>query len=218
MLEKFKKVGINGFSSHQVLEFLLFYTIPRCDTNVVAHNLINEFGSLPAVFEASYEDLLKVDGIGPRSASLLTLVPQVTQRYLSEKTSRKIVFSDLEEIKKYIRAKYINVKSEVAYLMCFDSGGRLNNCCVVSSGSKNSTIIDSRSMLEIAFRNDAANVVLVHNHPSGIAAPSKEDLEITKKLADLFRSVNITMLDHVIYANDELFSLASHTKFKAYLI
>jgi DNA repair protein RadC len=95
----FKKEGLEGFSCYNVLEMLLFFAIPRSDTNVVAHNLIDEFGSLPSVFEASYEDLLKVKGIGPHSATLLTLDPQITQRYLSEKTPKN-VFSDMEEVKK----------------------------------------------------------------------------------------------------------------------
>jgi len=217
MWERFKKEGLEGFSCYNVLEMLLFFSIPRSDTNVVAHNLIDEFGSLPSVFEASYEDLLKVKGIGPNSATLLTLVPQVTQRYLSEKTTEKLVFSDMEEIKKYIKAKYIGVKGEVAYLMCFDGGGRLNNCCKVSTGSVNCAVVDNRTLLEIAFRNHASNVVLVHNHPSGVAAPSKEDLSKTLELSALFRSVSINLIDHIIVANDEFFSMAMNPKFSKYL-
>ncbi len=210
--------GLEGFSAHNVLELLLFYSIPRSDTNGVAHNLIEEFGSLPAVFEASYEDLLKVEGVGPRSAVLLTLIPQVTKRYLSEKVSEKIFFSDSEEINRYIKTKYINVKSEIAFLMCFDSGGRLNNCCRISIGSVNNAVVDNRTMLELAFRNNAKNVVLVHNHPSGVAAPSKDDLTITQEVSAIFRSVNINLIDHIIYADDKIFSMAQNPKFSKYLL
>jgi DNA repair protein RadC len=217
MCDRFKKEGLEGFSCYNVLEMLLFFAIPRSDTNVVAHNLIDEFGSLPSVFEASYEDLLKVKGIGPNSATLLTLVPQITQRYLSEKTTEKLVFSDMEEVKKYIKTKYIGVKGEVAYLLCFDGGGRLNNCCKVSTGSVNCAVVDNRTLLEMAFRNHASNVVLVHNHPSGVAAPSKEDLSKTLELSALFRSVSINLIDHIIVANDDFFSMAMNPKFSKYL-
>lgn len=217
MWERFKKEGLEGFSCYNVLEMLLFFSIPRSDTNVVAHNLIDAFGSLTAVFEATYEDLLKVDGIGPTSATLLNLVPQITKRYLSEKTGEKLVFSDMEEIKKYIKTKYINEKGEVAYLMCFDSGGRFNNCCKVSAGSLNCAVIDNRTLLEMAFRSHASNVILVHNHPSGVAAPSKEDLSKTLELSALFRSVSINLIDHIIVANDDFFSMATNPKFSKYL-
>ena len=95
MREKYRAAGLDAFSSHEVIELLLFYANKRSDTNPVAHRLIEHFGSLPAVLEAEYDDLIKVDGVGDTAATLITLMPHLFRRYTSEKAEKIVVHAKI---------------------------------------------------------------------------------------------------------------------------
>jgi len=211
--ERLRKEGLASFEEHVVLELLLFYAIPRADTNEIAHRLIEAFGSLEAVFEAPYDELLKIQGIGETSAALLTLIPQLTRRYLSAKTESGLRLDQPEKLREYALAKYVGEKQELVYMLCLDGRGRLNNCCGLAEGSLTSASIDARHLLETALRNTASSVILMHNHPNGVAAPSYNDIEATKRVAALMASVNIRLVDHLIVAEQEVFSMAATQKF-----
>ncbi len=216
--ETFRKAGIEGMPDHNLLELLLFYSIPRKDTNEIAHRLINIFGSLNRVFDASYEQLLEVEGIGESSALLISSIPGICRRYAEGKKSGKINLSEPEEAAKYVAAKYYGYKSEVFYMLCLDAVGNLINCCKLGEGTPGSVLIDKRAVLETAFRNNADKVIFAHNHPNGIAAPSKDDLAMTSELSSILAGVGIRLADHIIVAGDDLLSLASVEKFSTLFI
>ncbi len=210
--------GIENMSSHNVLELLLFYAIPRKDTNPIAHELMDAFGSLNAVFEAPIEELMKINGIGEYAASLIKLIPQISARFIAEKSSDKIAFSDTERFHKYVMSKFFNQPNELMMLFSLDNAGRLLNATNISLGTKREVSYDNRTILEVAFRNNASNVVIAHNHPSGFAAPSKRDLVFTQEMIQLFRNVGIKMLDHIVVAKSECFSMAAAPKLQIYFI
>ncbi len=203
---------------HNLLELLLFYSIPRKDTNEIAHRLINTFGSLNRVFDASYEQLLEVEGMGESSALLISSIPGICRRYAEGKNSGKITLSEPEEAAKYVAGKYYGIKSEVFYMLCLDAVGNLINCCKLGEGTPGSVLIDKRAVLETAFRNNADKVIFAHNHPNGIAAPSKDDLAMTSELSSILAGVGIRLADHIIVAGDDLLSLASVEKFSTLFI
>lgn len=213
--ETFRKAGVDGMPAHNLLEFLLFYSIPRKDTNELAHRLISTFGSLNGVFDASYEQLLEIDGIGESSALLLSMIPAICRKYIEGSVSGKINLSDPEDAKEYVIKKfYGNNKRESFYLICLDGMGNLINCCKMGEGSAGTVTVDKRDILEVAFRNNADKVILAHNHPNGIAAPSRDDMVLTADFSSLFLSVGIRLADHIIVAGGEAVSLASVAKFK----
>ncbi len=212
--ETFIKVGADGMPEHNILELLLFYSIPRKDTNELAHKLIKEFGSLSRVFDASYEQLLDIDGMGESSALLISLIPDICKRYIEGKTKGKINLSDPQDAQNYLKEKFYGCKTEVFYMLCLDGVGNLINCCKIGEGTTGTVLIDKRVVMQTAFRNDADKVIFAHNHPNGIAAPSREDLELTSDFSSVLSSVGIRLADHIIVADNDTVSLASIPKFR----
>ncbi len=216
--ETFRKAGADGIPDHNILELLLFYSIPRKDTNELAHKLIAEFGSLNRVFDATYEQLLDIDGMGESSALLISMIPGICRRYIEGKTKGKINLSEPEDAQNYLKDKFYGCKTEVFYILCLDSSGNLINCCKLGEGTPGTVLIDKRSVMQTAIRNDAEKIILSHNHPKGVAAPSREDLELTNEFSSLLTTVGIRVVDHIIVAGHETISLASVDKFKKLFI
>lgn len=211
---RFQKEGLDGFAEHEVLELLLFYAIPRADTNETAHLLLETFGSLERVLDASPEDLMRVKGVGTNAAGLLAMIPPLARRYC-QSSDTKIKLTGRDALHEYARSKYIGVKNEIVYLLCLDQKNNLNNCCRLADGSLSSARVDSRYILELVLRNKTACVVLMHNHPNGIAAPSREDVASTKQLLSLLDAVHVRLADHLIVADGEIFSMAVTKKFES---
>lgn len=212
--QTFRKTGIENMPEHNVLELLLFYSIPRIDTNELAHRLIERFGSLRRVFDASYEQLLEVDGMGESSALLISSIPALTRRYIESGVSSKVVLNDHKDVEEYIIKKFYGCSEETFYMLCLDSSGNLINCIKIGEGTADTIAIDKRKVLENAIINKADIVIFAHNHPNGIAAPSKEDILLTEDFANILSGIGIRLADHVIVAQNEAMSLASIDKFK----
>lgn len=216
--ETFRKVGADAMPDHNLLEFLLFYSVPRKDTNELAHKLIDTFGSLNRVFDASYEQLLQVEGMGESSALLISMVPSICRRYAEGKEKRKINLSEPADAAAYIMKKYYGVKNEIMYMICLDGAGNLVNCSKLAEGIPNSVIFDKRLVVEAAIRNNADRIILVHNHPGGMAAPSKNDLETTSEIKSLLRGIGVRLADHIIIAENDYLSMVSVPKFSTLFI
>lgn len=200
--DRFLSEGLDSFEPHNVLELLLFYSIPQKDTNETAHMLINRFGSLSAVFDAPYDDLLTVPGISEHSATLIKLIPAISRRYAMEKNSNVTKLSSIEDIGKYLVARYLGVTEETVLLLLLDNKFGLIDCVKVHEGSVNSSAITMRKLIETALFKRASMVVLAHNHPSGVALPSSDDLFTTQQVKRAFDLVEIGMLAHIIVAGD----------------
>ena len=200
--DRFLSEGLDSFEPHNVLELLLFYSIPQKDTNETAHMLINRFGSLSAVFDAPYDDLLTVPGISEHSATLIKLIPAISRSYAMEKNSKVTKLSSIEDIGKYLVARYLGVTEETVLLLLLDNKFGLIDCVKVHEGSVNSSAITMRKLIETALFKRASMVVLAHNHPSGVALPSSDDLFTTQQVKRAFDLVEIGMLAHIIVAGD----------------
>ena len=212
--ERFLKDGIENMPDHEVLELLLFFAIPRKDTNALAHELIDRFGSLNSVLEASFEDLIEVNGIGETSAQLITLVFQITKKYLRNASDRKLKrYDGPESVKDLLMSKYLGAREEVVYMLSLDFDNNILAINKISHGTFSAATIDKRFVLETAFRNKAHSVVLVHNHVNGIPVPSRDDLNATKAVGDFFQGVNVHLVDHLIYTDKDIFSMAQVKKF-----
>ncbi len=214
----FRKVGAEDMPEHNVLELLLFYSIPIKDTNGLAHKLINRFGSLNGVFDASYEQLLEVEGVGENTALLLSLIPSVCRRYAEGKRKGKIKLTEPSAVAEYMTEKYYGIKNEIVYMLFLDATGTLINCCKIAEGIPNQVAIDKMTVIEAAIRAKADKVIMVHNHPSGVAAPSRHDLETTSEIKSMFRELGIVLADHIIITEDDYLSLASLPKFSTFFI
>lgn len=210
----FLESGLGGFSEHNVLELLLFYAIPQKDTNPIAHELIRTFGTLQGVLDAPVEELVKVKGIGEYAATFLSLLPQVAKRYYSAKVSDSVQLSEYSTVLDFVRSLFIGETGECAFLISFSANGQKSGCTKISLGTNTKVQLDKRSVLEAAFRTNAVSVILTHNHPDGIAAPSTEDVTTTREIANLFAGINIRLADHIIVAGEDCFSMAGNNRYK----
>ena len=210
--EKYNANGLGGFADHEVLELLLFYANKRGDTNPVAHRLIERFGSLSAVFEAGYDDLVSVDGIGDSAATLITMVPQLFRRYSADKVDNIKAISDSDDAKAFLVPHFFGLKNERVGIICLDTQGRINNFVFVSDGSLKLAQVDIRKIAQLALQNNADSIILAHNHPGGFASPSRNDVETTKLLVNALGLINIRVADHIIISDAEAFSMASNPR------
>lgn len=204
---RFMEHGLDSFNDLNALELLLFYAIPRKDTNVMAHDLLDRFGSLSGVFEASLRELTDVPGIGENAALLIKLVPQMMKKCQVSKANDIRVFRTPSDLGRFLVPRFIDERDELALLLCLDSRKALICCQVLNRGVVNAVDITVRRMVEIALKNKAASLVLSHNHPEGIALPSREDEAFTNKAREALRLMGIELVDHIIVAGDRYFSM-----------
>lgn len=204
---RFLREGLNGFDDHMVLEILLFYTIPRIDTNPLAHVLLKRFGSLAAVFDAPYEELLKVKGIGPKTASMIKLIPSVCRSYLISRCDVGRILTNTKDIGEFIIPYFFGETDEVIYLICLDGKNKVLDCSEMGRGSVDNVGINVRKIVEQAMSFNAVSVIIAHNHPGGLAVPSYDDLIASQKLKNGLAGVDILLIDHIIVADGDFVSL-----------
>lgn len=207
MKARFAKDGLDAFDEHQVLELLLFYCIPRRDTNEIAHNLINRFGSLSAVLDAPQKELEKVEGMGRNSALFLCLLKDLQRYYAIQKSKKEEILKDIEQCGRYLTAHFQGKKNECVYLLCLDAKCKVISCCELEEGNVNAASISIRKIVDMALTKKATSVVLAHNHPSGIALPSAEDIATTKRVAQALQLVDVVLIDHIVVADDDFVSM-----------
>lgn len=208
MRQRFLKSGLDSFADHEALELLLFYAIPRQDTNPIAHRLMERYGSLSAVLSAPAEDLKKVEGIGESAAVLLKAAGQIAQKArLSDATAQRPL-TDVEAVGAYLLERYAGETHEMLYELCLDQKGKLLACKRLSEGSASSAALDIRKVVENAILTSASAVILAHNHPSGIALPSDDDCAATTRAARALQTIGVTLADHIVVADDDFVSMA----------
>lgn len=206
--DRFLFGGLDDFTDIQVLELLLFYGIKQRDTNEIAHKLLNKFGSLSGVLDARVEDLMEFSYVKENAAALLKLIPQISRRYLVDRASHSTMLRTIEECGNYLLAQFVGRRNETVFLLCLDAACKVICCWEVGEGGINSANISTRRIVETALSAKASSVILAHNHPSGIALPSGEDIQTTRKVAAALDSVDIILTDHLIIADDDFVSLA----------
>lgn len=208
MREKFLKDGLEGLEDHEKIEVLLYSSISRKNTNEVGHSLIESFGSFAAVFDAPMEEIMKIDGIGKGSATFIKMIPQICRCYLADKHDLKGSALNNEKIGTLFLSKYIGRINETVMLLLMDKKFKFLYCGTVSEGSIDASEIYIRKVVELSMRYNASKAVISHNHPSGIALPSREDLLATRSTFDSLRLVGVKLIDHIIVADGDYVSLA----------
>lgn len=217
MKNRFLNSGLDDFSDVQVLEMLLFYCIPRKDTNPIAHKLISNFGSFSQVMEAPAEELAKVEGVGMQAATFLSFVTQVGRYYMVNQAQQNTVLTTINECGKYLMPYFYGRRNETVYLLCLDAKCKVLCCKKIGEGSVNSAGVPIRRIVETALGANATSVILAHNHPSGIATPSEEDMHTSCRVAAALSTVDIVLADHIVVSDDDFVSLKqTGFRFKAY--
>ncbi len=215
MRERYSITGFSGMQDHEILEMLLFYSIPRIDTNVLAHDLINRFQTFSGVLEASEEELLSVKGVGKNTATLIKMMIPLFHEY-SKSSNNATRLKDSQATSKFLRKYYTGVMNERVMLICIDSSGKVLSFETICEGDCCSCLLNVRRLIEISLRNPlTAGVILAHNHPNGVALPSREDIDSTVELIRMLANVNVKLVDHFIIAGEEYTSMATSVNFKS---
>lgn len=207
MRERCLQYGFGNFATHELLEMLLYYSIPRSDTNGVAHSLLERFGSLKGVCEASVDELLLVDGVGQQSAILLRLIPELMKRYAMEDISPREVYDSVGKLADYFVRAFIGLDHECLFMMLLNNRMNMIDCALISEGSVNSSTVPIRLMTQKSLFKKASSVVLAHNHPAGLALPSGRDIEVTETLLGAFDAIGVTLLEHLIVADGRFYPI-----------
>lgn len=208
MKQRFLAEGLDRFDEVQALELLLFYCIPRQDTNELAHRLIDRFGSFANVLEAGYGELKKVPGVGEGAATFLPLLMETSRYYGVNKQKEQKILRSVEDCGTYLVPYFHGRKNETVFMLCMDAKCKVLCCKEVGEGSVNSAAVPIRRIVQMALSANATSVILAHNHPSGLALPSGEDVQTTQNLAAALDAVEIFLADHIIVSDDDYVSLA----------
>ena len=197
----------SGFSDatppHKILEMLLFYSIPRKDTNEIAHALLNRFGSISGVVDATPTELMSIDGVGENSVALIKLLIPIFRQYKSSTVEKGNAPTSMNSICDYIMAKYIGFSKEIFAVTSFNAKGEIVAFDTLNSGDVSYVGLSARNFVEKVLERKASAVVISHNHPTGNALPSQSDIETTKRIAALLATLSIRLLDHIIVSNED---------------
>ena len=206
--EQFLEHGLDTLADVNVLELVLYYAIPRQDTNLIAHRLLSVFGSLSGVFDASTDDLVNRGGLTQNTATLLKLIPAAARRYQISRMEPGRILDTTQKCGERLVPFFLDETVECVYMLILDAKCKELGCVRLSEGSITETSLPLRKLTEVALTMKAASIVLAHNHASGIAIPSHEDVEATHRVASVLAQLSISLADHIVVAGDDFVSMA----------
>ena len=207
MRKKFREHGFDGFADHEILEMLLYYCIPRKDTNDLAHNILDKYDTLADLFDASPEELMRETGISEVTATLLSMVPKLSKVYEKSKWDRVKHLKDTEELGQFAVSMFMDKLNEEFALICLDANRRVRWSGIIIKGTIDRTEAYPRVVVSEALKHKATKVVLAHNHPNGTLASSIADKEATEILVRVLKGIGIEVLDHIIVSGTRYFSM-----------
>lgn len=216
MRNKISQKGFYGLPDHEVLEYVLSMAIPRKDTNPLAHDLINYFGSFSNVLDADVKDLMKINGVGERTAVFINSYQHVLKRYKESKGSAIKTLSNSREIREYIGEKIRFLPKEECHLIFLNSSNAVINTKQIGESGNNKVLFEVKTIVENASALKASAVIIAHNHPSGVATPSQDDIEMTRKIYFGLALTDVALLDHCIYACNSEYSFREDGKIEEF--
>lgn len=206
--QRFLEEGLDSFEPHQALELLLFYAIPRRDTNELAHRLIEHFGSVSQVLDAHPDDLSAFEGMGKNSAVLLAVMKPLWRLYRQDSSRHRLSLDNYRAASSYAVDLFAGRVNEAFYLLCLDPNCHLIREVLLHEGTVNEVSVHPRTVVETAIRNNASQVIFSHNHPKGMLDPSSNDIAYTRHLSLALSAIGIQIIDHIIVSGEETYSFA----------
>lgn len=205
--ERFRREGLDGFAQHEVLELLLCYGRARGDVNPLAHELINSFGSLRGVLEATPEQLMRVKGVGEETATLIGLMLPLFRNYSALVNDDVKAIRSRDDARRYCLALFAGKRTEEFFVVCMNAACQVLGHRKIAYGSLTEVPVHPRLVAETVLNFNAHSVLLCHNHPGGSPQPSQCDVETTKLLNVMLASMGVTLLDHLVVAGEESCSM-----------
>lgn len=214
MRARYLKEGGSAFETHQLLELILFSCIPMKDTNELAHNLLREFGSLSMLLETDPRDIMRRCNITENIAVFLSSQYELMRRCYNEKWEEKPVLGESPLVGEYTISLLKYTKYERFYVICLDSQNRLINSVMIAEGTVDEATVYIRKVVEVVLQHQASSVILAHNHPGGSLEATDEDIATTNRIVMALNLIEVTVIDHVIVADNHYFSFAEHEMIK----
>ena len=216
MKEKIKNQGIAFMPDHEVLEFFLYPFIPMKDTNPIAHELIDRFGSLQNVMDASPKMLMEVSNMTENAALYLSVFPQLVKRYNIQKLGPKPMLDTIAHSVEYFQNLFLDEKEEAMYMLMLNAKGMLLSSCKVGVGSIDTCQLNTREFIMRTADSQGNCIMIAHNHPSGSSLPSYDDCEFTRWLVPFAEVLGITLIDHIIISAEGYYSFRENNMLSNY--
>lgn len=216
MRQRIAEQGFSSLAPHEALEVLLYITNPQKNTNGIAHELINKFGDFAGVLDASEEELQSIEGIGPNSARMLHLMPEISRYYQRSRTKKAGRVRSTEQLAGFLMGKFDGLEQERAMLVVLDSRDRIKNTFWLREGTSNQVRFEIKDVVEAALKGGTDTVALCHNHPNGMALPSREDVQATENIVRALGMIKVHLRDHIIVTETEYFSMREENRLPFY--
>ncbi|MDR0986857.1 MAG: hypothetical protein LBL98_04075 [Ruminococcus sp.] len=216
MREKFFKEGFRNFGAHEVVEFLLFFTIPRVNTNEIAHKLLLRFGSVAALFDASKEALMEA-GCSESTAALLKAIPLCFRVYFGSRND-SFVYDSPKKLMSLFTHEFPVKNVEEFRLACFTPKLHLigNSVHLINEGAPNTIEINMRKLVKTVIQSETNSVAVSHNHPNASSYPSNADISSTRYIGQTLRAFGVRLLDHIIIGTDGPYSMRESGHFNIF--
>jgi DNA repair protein RadC len=205
LLEK----GGDALLDHELLEYLLMLAIPRIDTKPIAKQMIDHYGNLSSIFAADAYSLLHQKGVGEKAVSAIKIVQALALRMASEPVREQPILSSWQAMLDYLRLDMAHLTIERVRVLYLNAKNMLIRDEIASEGSIDQAAIYTREIIRRSIDLGAAAIILVHNHPSGDSAPSRQDIAMTREIMDAGKRLGIAVHDHVIIGKDGFSSMRS---------
>jgi len=201
----------DSLGDYELLELLLYYSIPRKDVKPIAKELIKKFGGLPDVMNADLESLKEIEGISDSSAVLITLFKEIGTRKLSIELKGKGKIDSPNDVVAFASSKLASLKEEAFLVIYVNSRNKIEHFEIINEGTTDKAVVYPRNVIKNALKHNATGIILVHNHPSGECEPSANDIHLTGLINDAARAMDIKLLDHIVVAGTQHFSFANES-------
>ncbi len=200
--QRFHEAGLEHFDPHLVMELLLFFGIPYKDTNLTAHRLLNQFGSIANVMDAPIELLKQCPGVGDHTATLLKLIPELARIYMDNKQEIGESYDTPQKLQAYFAPKFIGRTVEVVFIAVLDEQLRVIGCKLLREGTFHEVEIPFHDVMRFVMQHNASNIAIAHNHPLSLEQPSRMDQVRTRQLIEALRNMDIALVDHIVVGKD----------------
>ncbi|THB67900.1 MAG: DNA repair protein RadC [Desulfovibrio sp.] len=199
-------------ADYELLELILAQAIPRRDTKPLAKELLATFGTIRGVFMARADELQKIKGFGPGLATFWVLLKEFRARFSEAPVKERVVFSSPSIVAEVAMARLGENSTEEMWMALVDTKNRLISWERVAKGTVGQAPLYPREVLAAALKHEAAGIILVHNHPGGDPNPSRQDVELTERIARAAHDLGVRLLDHVIVCEDDYYSFQSEDR------
>jgi DNA repair protein RadC len=206
--EKLLRLGPQALADAELLALLLRTGLRGLGVLPFAHSLLQRFGGLDGLLRAPREALREVKGLGPAKQAELQAVLELSRRVLRTRFEQRPVFDSVDAVKDFLRLQLADLEHEIFAVLFLDSQHRLIAYEELFRGTLTQTSVYPREIAKRALALNAAAVVLTHNHPSGVAEPSRADEHLTQSLRSSLGLIDVRVLDHLVVGREAVVSFA----------